>query len=119
MPADSCYASFSDQPTRLMPKLDIAAVRKAVETDQYILTKHAQQRMGARQISHADVKHVVTAGSVIETHDQALPFPKVLFMAQAAGEPLYVACAFDGSYAHIITVHRYDATRWVDPWTRR
>jgi hypothetical protein len=40
-------------------------------------------------------------------------------MAKVEGEPLYVSCAFDGNRAYIITVHRYDSERWLDPWTRR
>jgi hypothetical protein len=40
-------------------------------------------------------------------------------MALVREEPLYVSCAFDGSYAYIITVHWYDPAKWVDPWTRK
>jgi hypothetical protein len=40
-------------------------------------------------------------------------------MAHVRGEPLYVSCAFDGTLAHIITVHWYDPSVWIDPWTRR
>jgi hypothetical protein len=40
-------------------------------------------------------------------------------MAFVGEEPLYVSCAFNGSFAYIITVHRYDANLWRDPWTRK
>jgi hypothetical protein len=102
-----------------MPELDIAALRKAVEENRYLITQHAQQRMGLRKITHADIKHVVTAGDVVEQYPGNEPDPKALFMAQVEGEPLYVSCAFDGNCAYIITVHRYDPERWLDPWTRR
>ena len=36
-----------------------------------------------------------------------------------AGEPLYVACGFDGYRAHIITVHWMDPEKWIDWRTRR
>lgn len=75
--------------------------------------------MGMRQITHEDVKHVVAAGDVIEEYPGNLPDPKVLFMALVRGDPLYVACAFDGNCVYIVTVHRFDPTKWIDPWTRR
>jgi hypothetical protein len=102
-----------------MPQLDIAALRKAVRENRYLITQHAQQRMGPRKITHNDLKYVVAAGDVVEQYPDNRPDPKALFMADIRGEPIYVSCAFDGSYAYIITVHRYDPTRWVDPWTRR
>jgi hypothetical protein len=102
-----------------MPELDIAALRKAVEQNRYLITQHAQQRMGLRKITHADIKYVVATGDVIEQYPGNEPDPKVLFMAHLEGEPLYVSCAFDGNCAYIVTVHRYDPERWLDPWTRR
>lgn len=102
-----------------MPKLEISALREAVFRDRYFLTTHAKQRMGQRKVSDADIKHVVLTGVIIERHPRARPLPKVLFMAHVRGEPFYVSCAFDGTYAHIITVHWYDPNVWLDPWTRR
>jgi hypothetical protein len=102
-----------------MPQLDIAAVRRAVEENRYLITQHAQQRIGLHRIRHADIKYVVTDGDVVEQHPDNKPDPKALFMAYVEGRPLYVSCAFDGNRAYIITVHRYDPERWLDPWTRR
>ena len=56
-----------------MPELDIGALRKAVEENRYLITQHAQQRMGLRKITHADIKHVAAGNE---------PDPKALFMAQ-------------------------------------
>jgi hypothetical protein len=72
-----------------------------------------------RKCTHANIKYVIAKGDVIEQHPDNRPDPKALFMAYVDEEPLYVSCAFDGSYAYIITVHRYDADRWIGPWTRR
>jgi hypothetical protein len=102
-----------------MPSIDLAALRAAVQENRYRISKHAQQRMGLRKVTHADLKHVITEGEVVEEYPDNRPDPKVLLMAFVQDEPLYVSCAFDGSYAYIITVHRYDPTRWVDPWTRK
>jgi Domain of unknown function (DUF4258) len=102
-----------------MPSIDLEALRAAVRADRYIMTTHAKQRMGLRHVTDADMKHVVTTGDRIEDYPDALPCPKCLLMAQVGGEPLYVSCAFDGRYAYIITVHRYDPEVWADPWTRK
>jgi Domain of unknown function (DUF4258) len=75
--------------------------------------------MGERRVSDLDLKHVVSTGDVIERNHYAQPFPKALFMAEVRGGPLYVACAYDGATAHIITVHWYDSSKWTDPWARR
>ena len=102
-----------------MPHIDLAELRQAVQDNRYFITKHAQERMGLRQVSHDDLKYVVAGGDVIEAHPDNLPDPKILLMAQVQGEPLYVSCAFDGRYAYIITVHWYDTNTWSDAYTRR
>jgi Domain of unknown function (DUF4258) len=102
-----------------MPAIDLEGLRAAVQDDWYIMTTHAKQRMGLRRVTDADVKVVVTTGDVIEEYPNAQPFPKCLLMAHVSGQPLYVVCAFDGRYAYIITVHRYDPEEWADPWTRK
>ena len=102
-----------------MATIDIKALRRAVAEDRYIITVHADRRMGERRITQDDVKSVIETGDVIEEHLDTKPHPKVLIMAQLFGEPLYVSCAFDKRYAYIITVHRYDSEIWIDPWNRR
>ena len=102
-----------------MARLDITALRKAVWANRYLITTHAKQRMGQRRVSDREVKQAIVVGDVIEQHDDAIPFPKALFMKQFNEEPLYVSCAFDGKRAYIITVHWYDPNLWIDPWTRK
>ncbi len=102
-----------------MPKLDVEALRKAVGENQYFITAHAKERMGARLVSDDEVKRVVTTGDVIEHYPNDQPFPKALFMAHIGSDPLYVSCSFDGTNGYIITVHWYDPSIWIDPWTRR
>lgn len=102
-----------------MPAIDLDGLRTAVQDDRYIMTTHAKQRTGIRRVTDAAMKLVVTTGDLIEEYTDAQPFPKCLLMASVGGEPLYVVCAFDGRYAYIITVHRYDPETWEDPWTRK
>jgi hypothetical protein len=81
--------------------IDLAALRKAVQENRYLITAHAMQRMGHRKISQNDIKQVIASGDVIEEHPSNLPDPKVLLMAHVREEPLYVSCAFDGRYAYV------------------
>jgi len=74
-----------------MPELDILSLRQAVQENRYLIIEHAQQRMGLRKITHADVKHVVAAGDVVEQYPDNRPDPRALFMAEVGGEPLYVS----------------------------
>ena len=71
-----------------MSEADIAALRKAVLEDRYIISLHAQERMGLRKITHADLKYVVTVGDVVEQYPDNRPDPKALFMAHVQDEPL-------------------------------
>ena len=100
-------------------QLDIPKLRRAVAENHYVITAHAKQRMGTRRVSDQDIKRVITTGDVVEQHLDAGPFPKALFMAKVRDVPLYVSCAFDGRFAHVVTVHWYDPSIWSDPWTRR
>ncbi len=102
-----------------MARIDLEALRSAVQKDRYVITTHAKQRMGPRRVTDTDLKYVVATGDVIEEYPKAKPFPKCLLMAEVGGEPLYVACAFDGRYTYIVTVHGYDPEVWTDPWTRK
>ena len=41
-----------------MPSLDIPALQRAVAHNRYLITTHAKQRMGQRQVTDADIKQV-------------------------------------------------------------
>jgi hypothetical protein len=50
-----------------MPQIDIAALRRAVREDRYLISRHVQERMGLRKITHADLKYVVATGDVVDS----------------------------------------------------
>jgi hypothetical protein len=56
-----------------MPQADIAALRQAVRDDRYLISRHAQERMGLRKITHTGLKYVVATGDVIEEHPDTSP----------------------------------------------
>ena len=103
-----------------MGYLSITNIRQAVKEGKYIIKTHTKQRMGQRKVTDAQVISVIMEGRIIEEHETAKPFPKCLILGYSKlREPLYVSCAYDGEYAHIITVHWYDPAKWINPWTRR
>jgi hypothetical protein len=51
-----------------MPQIDNAALRQAVREDRYLISRHAQERMGLRKITHADLKYLVATRDVVEKH---------------------------------------------------
>ena len=99
--------------------LDFEQIREAVRKARYVIKVHAKQRMGQRKIRDADIRSVILHGEIIEQSPEAKPFPKCLMMGFVRGDPLYVSCAFDGSYVYIITTHWFDPEKWIDPRTRR
>ncbi len=83
-----------------MDGIDLEALRAAIRQDRYVITTHVKQRMVLRRVTDEEMKQVVTTGDLIEEYPDATPFVKSLLMAEVGGEPLYVACAFDGRYRH-------------------
>jgi hypothetical protein len=47
-----------------MSALDNPALCAAVEANRYVITQHAQQRMGSRRVSHDELKYVIVSGDV-------------------------------------------------------
>jgi len=105
-----------------MQKISIAPekIKDAIRQGKYIITTHAYERMGERQITLNEVFSVILNGEIIEQYPRARPYPKCLFLGFVReNEPLYVSCAYDGERVRIITVHWFDPERWIDYRTRR
>ena len=97
-------------------------IRQAVARNNYVMTHHARQRKGIREIEDREIAHAILHGEAIEHSPHAQPHPKCLFMYPVrADEPLYVACAYNArqNIAIIVTVHWYDSDKWIDWRTRK
>ncbi|MEW5694222.1 MAG: DUF4258 domain-containing protein [Candidatus Hydrogenedentota bacterium] len=93
-----------------MREINIEQVRDTVKKDKYIIKTHAKQRMGEREVEDKDILLVIFEGEIIEQYPKAKPFPKCLITGFIEkNKPMYVSCAFDGEYVHIITVHWFDS----------
>ena len=94
-------------------------IRKKLLKGEYIITRHAQRRSDARNISLEEIKHVISTGEIIENYPDDKPYPTCLIQGYVQqNKPLYALCAL-GEIVHIITVHWLDPAKWLDPKTRR
>jgi hypothetical protein len=114
-------AMFPLQPLypRDMPSIDLVALRRAVQENRYLMTTHAMRSMGLRKVSHEDIKKVMASGDVIEEHPDNLPDPKILLMTHIREAIALRFLRLRRALCYIVTVHWFDPTRWIDPWTRR
>ena len=105
------------------PMLDFTdLIRQAVANNRYKLTLHARERKNGRGVEEREIMEAVQRGEVIERYAQAQPYPKCLFMYPVRpGHPLYVSCAYNEARqeARIVTIHWFDAGKWIDWRTRR
>jgi hypothetical protein len=60
--------------------IDLSALRQAVADNRYIITQHAQQRMGLRRVLQEEIRFVVSCGDVVEIRPHSQRAPKVLLM---------------------------------------
>lgn len=94
-------------------------IRQKFLSGEYKITRHAQRRCDTRGISVEEIKHVISAGEIIENYPDDKPYPSYLILGYVrVHQPLYVLCAL-GDVVHIITIHWLDPAKWLDPKTRR
>jgi hypothetical protein len=101
---------------------DLKKIRAAVRALRYDLRLHAWQRAHERRITVEMIKEVIQRGEIIEKYPDARPYPKCLLMHFIEpNKPLYVSLAYNKKrdFVFIITVHWFDPSKWIDPWTRR
>ena len=80
---------------------------------------HAIERMAQRQIDTEDVRHVLTAGEVIEDYPDDFPYPSALMLGWVAERPLHIVTAHAPESTVIITVYEPDPTRWEPDYKTR
>ena len=95
--------------------------------ERILFSTHAARRMYERALYPDDVRHVLSAGEIIETYADDLPlpsYPALGWIEPEPGrrEPVHVVAADDdeGIVTYLITVYRPDPERWeADYKTRR
>lgn len=87
--------------------LDVAGMRKAVETGAVEWQRHVLQRIVERGIQREEVINVLLQGELIEDYPDDYPLPSALFLGWLRKRPLHVVAAYsvDRNTAYIITAY--------------
>ena len=82
---------------------------------------HAIEAMFQRNISEADVQHVLIAGKTIESYPDDQPYPSRLVLGWRGSRPLHVVVADNerDRESIIVTVYEPDPDRWEAGFERR
>ena len=83
---------------------------------------HATKRMYQRNISHADLRTILSNGFVIEEYDTDFPFPSILLNGKSEnGRSIHVVVGVDAEEKrlYIITVYEPELEKWTDDFSRR
>ncbi|HEX6817538.1 MAG TPA: DUF4258 domain-containing protein [Ktedonobacterales bacterium] len=82
---------------------------------------HALRRIAQRSISIAEVRQVLTTGTVIEDYPQDTPYPSYLMLGIVAGRPLHVVAGDNVADQEtiVITTYEPDPSQWTPDFTRR
>lgn len=90
-------------------------------SNKLVFRVHAIRRMFQRRIGVEEVRHILTAGEVIENYPDDLPFTSRLVLGWSGTRPLHVVAA-DNPMAQetiIITVYEPDPAEWQPDFKRR
>lgn len=87
----------------------------------FIYRVHAIERMFQRDVSEADVEHVVRTGEIIESYPDDYPYPSFLVLGYVDNRALHAVYAKDENGSLIvITVYEPTLEKWLeDLKTRR
>ena len=82
---------------------------------------HAMSRMFERNISVADVRHVLATGDIIESYLEDQPYPSRLVLGCVDNRPLHVVAAYNERENQIITITVYqpEADKWDETFRMR
>lgn len=100
--------------------IDLAALREAFATQQYLLTRHASERAAGRAIRSREIEEAVLNGEVIEDYPQDKYGPSCLILGYTAEKrALHVQVSYPPQ-VKVITVYEPSAAEWeADLKTRK
>lgn len=92
-----------------------------IEAPRLAFRIHAIRRMFERDISVADVRHVLATGDIIESYPEDQPYPSRLVLGFVDNRPLHVVAAYNEHENQIITITVYqpEADKWDETFRMR
>ena len=101
--------------------MDIQNITRAIASQRYSITNHANEEAEDDQLNFAEIFYSVNNGEIIENYPTDQPYPSCLiYGTNVAGESIHSVWAYDekNQRAVLITVYRPDPTRWIN-WRER
>ena len=100
-------------------RLDLERIKKFVEEDNFVISKHARVRMFQRNISTDDIKGIVINGEIIEEYGDDEPCPSTLILGFLENIPYHVVIAECEDHVRIVTVYKPEGDKWIRYRIRR
>ncbi len=96
-----------------MVAINFEIIREKVRQGDYYVSVHASKQIRRRQLSIADIEHVIIFGEIIFHDPNANPNPKCIFLGDDAvkGESLHVVCSLNPD-VQIVTIYFPDEDLW-------
>jgi len=101
--------------------VDIQNIVRAIDSQQYRVTDHADEEAQADQLKVEEILYSVRNGEVIADYPTDRPYPSCLiYGSNADREPIHSVWAYneENQWAVLITVYRPDPNRWIN-WRER
>jgi len=88
-------------------------IKRFVEEDKFMISKHARVRMFQRNVSTNDIKDVIMKGEIIEEYLSDEPYPSVLMLGFLENIPYHVVVAECEDQVRIVTVYKPTEDKWM------
>jgi len=99
----------------------IVILREAAKQRSYIISGHARQRMGERDVAEEDLARCAAEGKVLEVQDHGRDIKVLVQGVDGDGRAFYVVAALKYPRPVIVTVCRFREEAWEDlgPFKKR
>ena len=102
-------------------QVDINFIRRAVASDRYEISQHAERERRNDGLSLEDIESAVRTGEVIEEYpDDPRGASCLVFGRACDGRPVHLVVGFLlYGWVRVITVYVPDPTKWESDWKTR
>ncbi|MBQ0155972.1 MAG: DUF4258 domain-containing protein [Bacteroidales bacterium] len=95
--------------------IDINELRKLNSIDNFVVTRHALERLLSRNISILDVQKVIAEGEIIKQYEEDKPYPSCLILGLSIDDKiLHVVVSHNEESIFLITAYYPDLSIWND-----
>ncbi|MFW6105348.1 MAG: DUF4258 domain-containing protein [Chloroflexota bacterium] len=100
-------------------KFTLKRIKRFVEQDSFIVSRHARLRMFQRNVSTDDIKGILLKGEIIEEYIDDEPCPSALILGFLENIPYHAIVAQCEDHVRIVTVYKPGQDRWIGYRVRR